>query len=66
MKLRRCPKCHSSKWEMHLGFLTGNYHCTNCNYIGPILEEIDLDKKVKRKKIKKRKAKKKVANKEKR
>jgi len=51
---------------MHLGFLTGNYHCTNCNYIGPILEEIDLDKKVKRKKIKKRKAKKKVANKEKR
>ena len=63
MKLKRCPKCHSSKWEMHLGFLTGNYRCTKCDYIGPILEEIDLDKKVKRKVTKKRKSRKKIAKK---
>jgi uncharacterized protein (DUF983 family) len=55
MKLRRCPKCHSLKWEMFAGFVTGTYHCRECGYIGPFLEEIDLSKKVKTKRKKARK-----------
>lgn len=43
MKVYRCPRCRSEGISLEAGFLTGQYHCRKCGYIGPIVLEEDVD-----------------------
>ena len=45
MKIKKCPRCKSTKIEYFAGAITGQYHCKNCGYIGPIILEEDVDEK---------------------
>ena len=35
-----CPNCGAAGIEMYAGFVTGNYICKKCGYIGPVAERI--------------------------
>ncbi len=39
----QCPQCKSSHIYYDLGGVTGRvYHCHNCDYIGPVVIELEL------------------------
>jgi len=42
MKIKKCPRCKSTRIVLEAGFITGNYHCRKCGYIGPIVLEEDI------------------------
>lgn len=51
MKQKICPSCKKPRIEFFIGLATGNYKCSNCGYIGPIVIEVEkIKKKRKRKK----------------
>jgi DNA-directed RNA polymerase subunit RPC12/RpoP len=40
----RCPQCGSLDLYIENGLVTGYiYHCKNCDYVGPLVFEEDLD-----------------------
>ncbi len=43
MKIKLCPKCKSDKIELYAAGITGNYRCRNCDYVGPLILEKEVD-----------------------
>jgi len=45
IKKLECPNCGSHKIFPEAAFITGyKYHCENCDYIGPLVIERDIEK----------------------
>lgn len=43
-KILTCPHCGSSDLYYEAGLITGyKYHCKKCNYIGPLVIEIEVE-----------------------
>jgi hypothetical protein len=43
-KILVCPECGSADLYYEAGLLTGyKYHCKKCDYIGPLVIEMDLE-----------------------
>jgi len=44
-KKLECPKCGSEKIFPETAFITGyKYHCENCDYVGPLVIERDVER----------------------
>jgi len=43
MKIKRCPRCRSTKIDYLSEVITGQYFCKKCSYIGPLIIEEDID-----------------------
>jgi len=41
--VRKCPRCGSEDIGFETGFVTGQYHCKDCGYVGPIVLEEEVD-----------------------
>jgi len=39
--VKKCPKCRSTRIAYFAGMITGNYHCKECGYVGPLIIEED-------------------------
>jgi len=43
MKLRRCPRCRSTRIFYDAGIITGMYNCKKCGLISPMVLEEDVE-----------------------
>ena len=43
MKVKFCPKCNSSNITLDTGGQTGKYLCKDCDYIGVLIIEKDIE-----------------------
>ncbi|HZY70173.1 MAG TPA: hypothetical protein VFF67_04240 [Thermoplasmata archaeon] len=44
--VRVCPQCGSTRIIFDAGLITGQrYHCLNCDYLGSLILERDVDEK---------------------
>ena len=50
LKRRLCPACMKPCLELYAGWLTGNYICRKCGYLGPLAVEEEAKKRKKGKK----------------
>lgn len=44
MKVRKCPKCESTKVEMFAGYISGTWECKKCGYVGALILEERIKK----------------------
>ncbi len=44
IKIRMCPQCGGNELYYESGLITGyKYHCKNCDYIGALILEKEID-----------------------
>lgn len=48
MRKKICPSCKKPTIEFFIGLETGNYKCSSCGYVGPVVIAVEKKKKRKR------------------
>jgi transcription initiation factor TFIIIB Brf1 subunit/transcription initiation factor TFIIB len=46
MKIQACPVCHSKRIKLYAGGQTGQYECEDCGYVGSLIIEQDIERRV--------------------
>ncbi|MEK6860696.1 MAG: hypothetical protein AABY07_01880 [Nanoarchaeota archaeon] len=42
MKIKKCPRCMSTKIDSLSVVITGQYFCKKCSYLGPLIIEKEV------------------------
>lgn len=46
MKIQACPVCKSKRIKLGAGSVSGQYECEDCGYVGALIIEQDIERRV--------------------